>query len=131
MQMNKFKYILPILAMALLFSACKYDFILPEEIIVVDPDNPDSQVIGFAEYVMPIFNNNCIACHKTGGQVPNLTTGNAYSSLNTSRYINKAAPAESLIYTKPSPNAGGSHKKYTEAEAAIVLAWITQGAKNN
>ncbi len=65
--------------------------------------------------------------------MPDLSTGNAYSSLNSSRYINTSNPESSLIYTHPNPANTSEHsqKKYTEAQAALVLTWITQGAKNN
>ena len=132
--MNKLKYIIPIVVIAFLFGACKYDFIIPEKVVIVDPDDPNAEEIKFSESVLPIFNdnNNCTSCHKPGGQTPDLTTANAFSSLNSTRYINKAVPADSKLYTHPSPTTTThSQKKYTEAQAAIVLAWITQGAKNN
>ncbi len=120
-----------IAVVALLFSGCKYDFIVPEEV----PDPTDTTVVvSFSEEIVPIFteNNNCTQCHSTGGQMPDLTAGNAYSSINNSRYINKGTPEESLIYTKPNPaTSGHSQKKYTEAQAGLILKWIIQGAKNN
>lgn len=132
--MNKLKYFIPIAVIAFIFSACKYDFIIPEKVVIVDPNDPNAEVIKFSESVLPIFNgnNNCTSCHKTGGQAPDLTTANAFSAINSSRYVNKTTPAESKIYTHPSPlTTTHSQKKYTEAQAAIVLGWITQGAKNN
>lgn len=113
---------------ALLLSQCKYDFIVPEE--VVDPTDPDAEEVSFSGQIAPIFTNlDCIACHKTGATSPDLTSANAYSSIVPSR-VNLDNPEESKIYTKPSPS--GSHpKKYSDAQAALVLTWITQGAKNN
>ena len=126
--MKTFKVLLTVTMVALLFSQCKYDFIVPEE--VIDPNDPTIEV-SFSEDIQPIFtDNNCTACHDTGGQIPDLTEGNAYSAINTSRYIDKDNPDQSLIYTKPHPS--GSHPvKYSESDAARVLAWITQGAENN
>lgn len=132
--MNKIKYFIPIIVIAFLFSACKYDFIIPEQVIVVDPDDPNAEEIKFSEHVLPIFtnNNNCTSCHKTGGQAPDLTAGNAFSAINNTKYINKTAPAASKIYEHVRPGSSThTQKKYTEAEAALVLAWISQGAKNN
>lgn len=113
---------------ALLFSQCKYDFIVPEE--VIDPTDPTIEDVSFASEIAPIFNTlDCTACHSTGGVSPDLTSSNAYSSIVPS-HVNLDSPGESEIYTKPSPS--GSHpKKYSEAQAALVLTWITQGAKNN
>lgn len=128
--MKIFKLLFALVLVTFIFSGCKYDFIVPEE--VVDPDDPDVEVVSFSEDIIPIFSdNNCTACHDTGGQIPDLTAANAYSSINTSRYINTSSPEESNIYTRPHPSNSGSHPKYSEAEAALVLTWIKQGAENN
>lgn len=116
-----------VILVALLFSQCKYDFIVPEE--VIDPTDPTVEDISFATEILPIFTSKCASCHD-GSPQPDLTEANAYNSLtSTSRYINADSPEESLIYTKSLPS--GSHTKYSEAEAALVLTWITQGAQNN
>ncbi|SMO43637.1 hypothetical protein SAMN06265379_101799 [Saccharicrinis carchari] len=127
--MKILKILFGLVMLMFLFGACKYDFIVPEEIPVVDPDGSE---ISFSTDILPIFNNgnNCTACHKTGGQAPDLTSGRAYNALNSARYINTTTPEDSRIYSVPDP--GSSHyKKYTAAQAALVLGWISQGAKNN
>ena len=125
--MKALKIILSIFAMGLIFGGCAYNFIVEEE--VVDPTDPDAPEVSFSGEIVPVFSSKCVSCHTTGNQMPDLSPENAYSSLNTSRYINTSDPASSLIYTKPSPT--GNHVKYSEAEAALVLTWITQGAQNN
>ena len=130
--MKKF-FIIVFLLGALSITGCRYNFIVPEEVPVIDPDDPSQEVL-FSEDILPIFtnNNNCTSCHKTGGQMPDLTAGNAYSAINSSRYINPDSPDQSRIYTVAHPdNEGHSQKKYTATEAALVLAWIQQGAENN
>lgn len=130
--MNKiFKILLLVFVVGFLASGCKYDWIIPEEVPVIDPDDP-SQQISFSEEILPIFNsgNNCTACHN-GSQIPDLREDRAYTSLNSTRYINKTTPEESRIYTVPNPNLGSHYKQYTATQAALVLAWIQQGAKNN
>ncbi len=130
--MKKIKLFFAIIACILALVACKYDFIIPAEIPSVD--DPDAPAVSFSQQVLPIFtsNNNCIACHKSGGTSPDLTAANAYNSINNSKYINTTNPAESKIYSVVAPSTSGhTHKKYTASEAAIVLAWITQGARNN
>lgn len=126
----QFKILLLVVVAALAVAGCKYDWVIPEEVPVIDPDDP-SQVISFSGDILPIFTsgNNCTACHN-GNQAPDLRAANAFSSLNTTRYINKTTPGESRIYTLPHPD-GGHYKKYTATQAALVLAWIQQGAKNN
>ncbi len=127
--MNKLTLIVAVVFMAFLYSGCKYDFIVPEE--VIDPGDPNAEQVSFSEDIIPIFTDNCTSCHDTGGQMPDLTPDNAYSALNTTRYINTSSPDESLLYTKPDPSGSGSHPKYSEADAAMILVWIQQGAENN
>lgn len=132
--MKILKLFLMLVLIIFLFSECKYSFIVPEEILVVDPDDPDAPKLSFAKDILPIFTNgnNCTACHNTGGTSPDLTAGNAYASLNSKRLINTAAPAESKIYQYIEPGtATHTRKKYTAAQAALVLGWIQQGAKDN
>ena len=129
--MKSLKYLFTIALIALCLAGCKYDFILPEEVPVIDPTDPDAEQISFSADIIPIFESKCTACHKAGGQLPDLSAANAFSSLNSARYINSSTPEESLIYTKPNPDNTGSHPKYTETQAVFVLGWIQQGAKNN
>lgn len=125
--MRTLKTLFSLIVLAIIMSGCAYNWIVEEE--VIDPTDPDAPDVSFSAEIVPIFSSKCVSCHSTGNQNPDLTAANAYSSLNTSRYINTSEPASSLIYTKPSPS--GSHVKYSESEAALVLTWITQGAQNN
>jgi len=129
--MNKiFKILLLVVMAAFLATACEYDWIIPEEVPVIDPDDPSKQ-ISFATQILPIFSgNDCTSCHN-GSQMPDLRADRAYAAINTTRYINKSEPQQSRIYTVPHPDPGTHYKKYTGAQAAVILAWIQQGAKNN
>jgi len=113
---------------ALFVTGCKYDFILPEVV------PPITTAPTFAAQVAPIFSNGnkCTACHNTGGTAPDLSTAaKAYAAI-VPALIKATAPAQSLIYTYPlATSSAHSWKKYTAGEAAIILAWITDGAKNN
>ena len=113
----------------LLLNACTYDFIAQE---VVTPVDPTVDVL-FSTQIVPIFSAKCVACHKTGGQAPDLTPPNAYNSIMTMKLANTAAPETSLIYEYPNPANTANHtwQKYSAAEAELVLTWIKQGAKNN
>jgi hypothetical protein len=115
---------------SLFLNGCKYDFILPE---AVTPPDTGGTAISFSTQIAPIFStgSKCTSCHKPGGQAPDLTAASAYAQI-MSKYVNTGSPADSKIYTFPSPTSGThSWKKYTTAEAALLLAWITEGAKNN
>ena len=112
----------------LLLNACTYDFIVKEELPPVDP-NVD---VLFATQIAPIFSNKCVACHKTGGQAPDLSAANAYNSIKNMNLVSTTAPESSIIYTEPNPaTTVHTWKKFSAAETQLVLTWIQQGAKNN
>lgn len=128
--MKKHTIFLILIFFSFLISSCRYDFILPEEIPVITPgDEP----ISFAKQIAPIFSNGdkCIACHKPGNTAPDLSAANAYAQI-VPKYVNTTKPDESKIYLYTSP-ATSTHnwKKYSAVEAATILAWIKEGAKNN
>ncbi|MFV0591304.1 MAG: hypothetical protein ACK5M7_07960 [Draconibacterium sp.] len=124
--MKALKIIISTLVLALVFGGCAYNFIVPEP--TVDPNDPNAAEVSFKAEILPIFTSKCVSCHTTGKQNPDLSADNAYSSINSSQYINQTSPESSLIYTHPT----GNHSAvYTDAEAAKVLLWINQGAQNN
>ena len=131
--MKKIISLLTVLVVALLFSGCTYNFIVPEEVNApTDPNDPNAPQISFATEITPVFSNKCASCHKTGSQSPDLSTGNAYTSINNANFVNIGTPEDSKIYTHAHPDTDShSQKKYTANEAALVLGWIVQGAKNN
>jgi hypothetical protein len=94
-----------------------------------------TRTVSFSQDIIPIFNNSCntSGCHSSGGQTPNLSQTNAFNSLITGNYIDKSDPENSIIYQKMTGKRGtpmpvsGVNKNY----AAIILAWIKQGANNN
>ena len=125
--MKKRTIFLSLILFSLFITGCKYDFIIPVEV------TPVTGSVSFSTQVAPIFStaNKCIACHKTGGQSPDLTSTNAFASI-VPNLVNTGTPEASLINSFPAPTtATHTWKKYSASEAAIVLAWIQQGAKNN
>lgn len=122
--MRKRTIFLVSLLFALFVNGCKYDFILPEAVPVIT--TPPT----FALEVAPIFSNGnkCTACHN-GGQAPDLRAASAFSQI-VPAYVNKTNPASSQVYINARP--GSSHyAQVTATQAAIILAWITDGAKDN
>ena len=127
--MKKSTFYFLLFAFVLLLNACTYDFIVKEELPPVDP----TVTILFATQIAPLFSSNqyqCISCHKTGGQVPDLSVANAYSSLNTLKLIDTTTPASSKLLTFPG-SASHSWAKLSASESQLILTWIQQGAKNN
>ena len=94
-----------------------------------------TKTVSFSKDLIPILNKSCntSGCHSSGGQTPNLAEANAFNSLSVGNYYSKSAPESSLIYLKLTGKKGtpmpvsGVNKEY----AALVLAWIKQGANNN
>ena len=112
---------------SLFITSCKYDFILPV------PEVPVTGDVSFATQVAPIFSagSKCTSCHKPGGQSPDFTAANAYASI-VPALVNASAPASSKIITFPGPTTSTHNwKKLSAGEAATILQWVTQGAKNN
>jgi len=109
----------------LIFASCAKDTLVPAG-SSIDP----SKKISFKDDIQPIFTASCLGsfCH-SGGVDPNLQAGKAYSDLQAG-FINIATPAQSIIYTEMAPG-GGMSSHCTATDADFVLAWITQGAKDN
>lgn len=125
--MKKHTIFLILILFSLFLNSCKYDFILPE--VVTPPDN-NGEPISFATQVVPIFStgNKCTACHKPGDKAPDLTAANAFAQI-VPNYVNTASPANSKIYTVP--KSGTHYASISASQAAIILLWIQEGAKNN
>ncbi len=123
----KTRYLFAICSLLLAFfiTACNYDFVVEPELPPIDPDVE----ISFKDEIAPIFDAaRCLGCH--GGNIsPNLTAAAAYNSI-VPALVNTGNPEESRIYTHALPSTNHP-QKYSAAQAALLLAWIEQGAKNN
>jgi len=108
---------------------CYYDQVLPPCDDCKCDDSLCYDSISFTLNIQPIFTASCDNCHPPISGL-DLSDGEAYNSINDPKYINRATPVESLIYTKPL-NTGNHGGKYTTFEASLVLKWIEEGALNN
>jgi hypothetical protein len=110
----------------MIFASCAKDT------VVVPQSNINPSIkISFADTIQPIFTADCAIpnCH-SGSVNPNLSAGQAYSSLTSGHYINTSSPSQSMIYAVMAP--GGIMSNHcTVDQADLVLAWIKQGALNN
>jgi hypothetical protein len=119
-------------AVLLLFSGCYKD-----KTVIVTKTDIITTPVSFSKDIVPIFTKNCSlsGCHSSGSQVPNLTPDNAYRSLFEEDMIDTADPEKSEIMgwltgtIKPAMPLGASSNPSNIN--ALILAWITQGAKNN
>lgn len=110
----------------MMMSSCQYKFIV--EPVIPPPDPTDT--ISFSQEIEPIWTDQgCTGCHP-GTIQPDLTTGNAYSSITGMGLVNTAEPTDSKIYYYPMPD-GSHYAKYTTSQGALILLWIEQGALDN
>ncbi|MHB8259564.1 MAG: hypothetical protein ACYDCN_10115 [Bacteroidia bacterium] len=95
--------------------------------------------VSFKSDLVPIFAGHCakVGCHVSGGQKPDLSSAdNAYNSITSMGLVNTATPSSSIIYGRltgaltpamPFDAPASDPSQINE----LILAWITQGAKNN
>lgn len=135
--MRKYKIFFLTALISILASACIYDFMAPEPPAPINGGGNGGngeETVSFVNDIVPIFEAKCTSCHKAGGIKPNpdLTADKAYASIATSKYINLDTPEDSYLYVHIYSNTSAhTQKKFTAAEAQLVLTWITEGAKNN
>jgi hypothetical protein len=110
----------------LIFASCAKDTLVPPAQIVINPNLK----ISFKDTIQPIFTSNCLGSCHSGTIAPNLSVGQSYNSLKSGGYINTGSPAQSIIYTEMAPG-GAMSNHCTADQAALVLAWIKQGALDN
>jgi hypothetical protein len=116
----------------LLIAGCKKDITL----IIQNETVPVTDTVSFSKDLVPLFSKNCAlsGCHATGGHAPNLMADNAYNSL-MSKYVDIKTPENSILYErltgKLSPSMPMGRTNNPSNINSLVLAWITQGAKNN
>lgn len=121
--MRKHSIFLILVLLSLFINGCKYDFVLPPEVPVVDPEAP---AVSFSTDILPILTAKCILCHST--QAPTMGASVAFTQL-VPGYVNKTAPSSSKLYTVPTSGTHGA--TVSSAQGALILRWITEGANNN
>jgi len=95
---------------------------------IPEPEIPDS--VSFNTDIIPIFNASCnmSGCHNQGGFDPDLSAQNAWASLQDG-YVNLSAPESSTLVTAMD---GGTMEPYSkDQDIALIIKWISDGAKNN
>ena len=119
------KRVIPIIfggicALLLVFSAC-------EKVVYPPPDIELPDTVSYSLDIQAIWDNKCLDCH--GGQrTPDLRPDVSYNELISRGYINTDDPASSELMTK----LYGSHdSRASEPEKQLILAWITEGARDN
>ena len=130
------KKIIAVIARGLLFmlfvAGCVKDTTLK-----IDNSVAVTSTVSLSKDLVPIFTKNCAlsSCHGSGAHQPDLSEANVYNSLVKGNYFNTATPVSSDLYlwltskeAEPMPFGAANNPSNINA---LVLAWITQGAKNN
>ena len=115
--------------MGLFLESCYYDS-FPEE--VEGPGEPVPEVVSYKNDIMPLWEGQCVACHK-GNVAPDLRPETSYTSL-LNGYVEPGNSEGSVLYQ--SLIWGDAVKmpldsKWPASKTDLVKAWIDQGAKNN
>lgn len=104
--------------------------------VIKDNSPAITTTVSFSKDIVPILSKSCAVsgCH-SGTVAPNLSEANAYSTLSAGNFINTASPNSSEVYLwltgkRAVAMPAGSANNPSNINA-LMLAWITQGAKNN
>lgn len=116
-----------VLILMLSITGCYYD-----DIVDLPEAPPATQDILFATEIQPLFTANCAGCHDASLK-PNLTVGNAYTSIVNGKYIIPNDTDASLLYQRIIGNGNlmPPNGSLSTAQLNLVRDWINQGAKNN
>ena len=104
--------------------------------VPIDNTPAITTVVSFSKDIQPILTNSCAtsSCH-SGSVAPNLSSAAALTSLTNGNYLNTTTPKSSEVYlwltgkkAATMPLGGANNPSNINA---LMLAWITQGAKNN
>ena len=138
--MKKLYYYSLILIILISFQSC-YKDVGPIEGEGGATDIP-AEGISYSQHVQPIYDQNCISCHPSSGNL-DLTAGNSYAetvNVNASAYSGKLVvpgdPEASVLYKKIDGSGaygtnmpiGGS---LSSTQINTIKQWILEGAQNN
>ena len=104
--------------------------------LLVDNSPAVTKTVSFGADIVPILTASCAksGCHN-GSISPNLSSANAYNSLVNGNFVSVGTPASSVLYLwltgKESATMPLGAANNPSNINGLVLAWITQGAKNN
>ena len=109
------------------------------KVATVEIDNTAAvtKTVSISKDLVPVFTKNCSlsGCHTSGGHIPDLSPANAYNSLIKGNYTDNSTPSNSKLYLWLTGNEDiqmpmGAANDPSNING-LVLAWITQGSKNN
>jgi len=108
-----------ILLVSTFFTSCLTNVEEDNVIDIVDEEVDICTDITFAINVKPIIDANCIGCHGTGGNSPNLTS---YALISAS-----ASSVKGAVVSGRMPQGGS----LTQEEIDAIACWVDSGALDN
>jgi len=119
---NKLRFLgIGLVLLTTLNTGCYYDKVLPPKV---------ETEVSYANDMQPFFDASCTGCHNGTGVPLNLLPDVSYDAIISGGYVNTDDASASNLYVKILP--GASMETYaSDAERAMTLAWIEQGANNN
>ena len=117
------------LMVSLMATSCYYDEMPPEAVI------PIPETVSYSRDIQPLWDQDCISCHKPGVTAPDLTTTNSYSALMTNnKYVIPGNVVGSKLHKSLVADGASimpTEGKWSDSKIALVDKWINDGALNN
>ena len=113
---------------SMVLTGCYYDKELDQDAGGL-PSN-----VSLSNDVQPVFTKNCATsgCHDaTPTHKPSLVEGVSYSALTQGGYINTAVPNAGKLYQEISEGNMPPGAPLSSHDANLIIAWISEGAKDN
>jgi hypothetical protein len=127
--MKKIIQYLMMLTVSLMATSCYYDEMPPEAVIIIP------ETVSYSKDVQPLWDQDCISCHKPNATAPDLTSANSYSALTANnKYVIPGNAAGSKIHKSLVGDGAAimpTSGKWSDSKIALVDKWITAGALNN
>ena len=127
--MKKLFPLLMMVALSITATSCYYDEL---------PAVPLPENVSYQKNIQPLFNKNCIGCHKPGATAPDLTSANSYLSLvtvvNGEAFVIPSDAQNSILYKVMTGNGAlvmPANGALSASKQALVEKWINDGALNN
>ena len=116
------------LTVGLMATSCYYDEMPPEAVI------PIPETVSYSTDIQPLWDQDCISCHKPNATSPDLTAANSYSALTAnSKYVIPGNAAGSKLHKSLTGDGAAQMPatKWSDSKIELVDKWINAGALNN
>ncbi len=122
------QYVL-MLTVSLMATSCYYDEMPPEAVIPI----PD--VVSYTKDIQPLWDQDCVSCHKPGATAPDLSVANSYLALTkNNKYVIPGNAASSSLHKSLVADGASimpTTGKWSDSKIELVDKWINDGALNN